>query len=345
MKSFKLSALHTLESMEVPAPVIERGTDVLVRIGAVGVCGSDLHYYTTGRIGDQVVEYPFTVGHECAGTVIQVGSEVTRVAVGDRVAIEPSLSCGSCDQCVAGRENTCRNNLFLGCPGQVEGALAELMVMPETNLFRVGDEVDFGMATFSEPLAIGVYTVQQSQLRQEHAIGLLGMGPIGHSVMLPAIDLGCRAIYCTEKVDARCDKAVEAGAHWAGNVDRDDVVREILSREPAGLDIVYECCGDQRALDQAVELLKPGGRLMIVGIPECDEVSFAPHVMRRKEITIVNVRRQRGCVPAALELIAKYPTHVDRLLTHRFAFADTEAAFDFVEHKRDGVIKAIVEFA
>lgn len=344
MKSFKLSALHALELIEVPDPSLQRDADVLVKMGAVGVCGSDLHYYITGRIGDQVVEYPFAVGHECAGTVVEIGSQVTKVAVGDRVAIEPALSCGTCDQCRAGRENTCRHILFLGCPGQVEGALAELLVMPETNVFRVSEDLDFGMATFSEPLAIGVYTVRQSALERGHTIGILGMGPIGHSVMLPAVDAGCRAIYCTDKVDYRCQAALEAGATWAGNPNRADVVSEILAREPAGLDIVYECCGQQEAIDQAIQLLKPGGLLMIVGIPGCDVVSFAPHVMRRKELTIVNVRRQRGCVPAALELIAKHPAKVENLLTHRFAFADTAAAFDMVEHKRDSVIKAIVEF-
>ena len=344
MKSFKLSALHTLELREVPAPTLQQDTDVLIKMGAVGVCGSDLHYYTTGRIGDQVVEYPFAVGHECAGTVLEVGSQVSTVAEGDRVAIEPSLSCGTCDQCRTGRENTCRHNLFLGCPGQVEGALSELLVMPETNVFRVADDFDFGAATFSEPLAIGVYTVQQSALEREHAIGILGMGPIGHSVMLPAVDMGCRAIYCTDKVDYRCQAACEAGATWAGNPSREDVVAEILAREPAGLDIVYECCGQQEALDQAIELLKPGGLLMIVGIPECDTVNFPPHLMRRKELTMMNVRRQRGCVPAALELIARHQAKVNNLLTHHFAFAETEAAFDLVEHKRDGVIKAIIEF-
>ena len=344
MKAYKLTKLHTLELAEVPAPTISKPTDVLIKVEAVGVCGSDIHYYTTGRIGDQVVQYPFTVGHECAGTVVEVGATVTSVAVGDRVAIEPSLSCGTCDQCVGGRENTCRHNLFLGCPGQVEGALAELLVMPESNVFRVASDFDFGMAAFSEPLAIGVYAVTQSTLQKDDAIGILGMGPIGHSVMLPAIDKNCRSIYCTDRVDRRCEIALEAGATWAGNPDRADVVGEILKQQPLGLDVVFECCGEQAALDQAIELLKPGGLLMIVGIPERDDITFPPHLMRRKELTLVNIRRQRGCVPAALGLIEKYPTRVKQLLTHRYTFDETPAAFDLVEQKGEGVIKAVVEF-
>src|SRR3990172_7962920 len=116
MKAFKLTALREMAILDAPDPQIRQPTDVLIQLGAVGVCGSDIHYYTTGRIGRQVVEYPFTVGHECAGTVVEVGREVTQVRPGDRVAIEPAMTCGRCDQCLSGRENTCRENRFLGCP-------------------------------------------------------------------------------------------------------------------------------------------------------------------------------------------------------------------------------------
>src|SRR5262245_31128152 len=132
---------------DVRDPEIRRPDDVLIKMGAVGVCGSDIHYYTTGRIGSQIVEFPFTVGHECAGTVMDVGSEVTHLHPGDRIAIEPAMTCGKCDQCLVGRENTCRNNRFLGCPGQAEGSLSELLVMPEENCFKIDDNLSLGEAT------------------------------------------------------------------------------------------------------------------------------------------------------------------------------------------------------
>ena len=137
---------------------------MLIRIEAVGVCGSDVHYYTTGRIGCQVVEYPFTIGHECAGTVVAVGNEVTRVRVGDRVAVEPAVTCGMCDQCRAGRENTCRHITFLGLSGQAAGCLSEYLVMPQQNCFPIPADLAWGEATISEPLAIGVYAVAQAEL-------------------------------------------------------------------------------------------------------------------------------------------------------------------------------------
>jgi L-iditol 2-dehydrogenase len=344
MKSFQLTGLCTLALRDTPDPIIQQPTDVLLRIGAVGVCGSDIHYYTTGRIGCQVVEYPFTVGHECAGTVVEVGSEVTDVRVGDRVAIEPAIPCGVCDQCRAGRSNTCRQNRFLGCPGQAAGSLSEYLVLPQQNCIPLADVIGLAEATISEPLAIGIYAVRQSGLQPGARIGILGLGPIGRTVLLPALHEGCDAAYGTDKIDQRCAAAGRAGATWVGNPLRQDVVAAIAEREPRGLDIVFECCGQQEAIDQAITLLRPGGTLMMIGIPEVDTIRFDPEMMRRKEITIVNVRRQRDCVHPALEMILTYRAEVAALITHRFSFADTQAAFDLVANYRDGVVKAMIDF-
>jgi L-iditol 2-dehydrogenase len=330
---------------DAPDPRVRQPHDVLIKMGAVGVCGSDIHYYTTGRIGSQVVEFPFTVGHECAGTVLEVGSGVKRVRPGDRIAIEPAIICGECDQCVAGRENTCRHNRFLGCPGQVEGSLCELLVMPAENCFPVEDGISLAEATVSEPLAIAIYAVRGAAVSPGKTIGVLGLGPIGRTVMIAATDTGCGPIYATDKLDARCEAARGAGATWAGNPRTHDVVSEILEREPLGLDIVFECCGQQAALDNAVDLLRPGGTLSIIGIPEVDEIHFAPEKVRRKEITIVNVRRQRGCVEAALDLVARRQHSVRELITHHFPFFDSKTAFDCVAGYRDGIVKAIIDFA
>ena len=345
MKSMALTGIRAMELREVPDPEIRRPTDVRLRMEAVGVCGSDVHYYTTGRIGSQVVQYPFTVGHECAGTVDGIGTAVTRVKPGDRVAIEPAMSCGDCDQCNIGRSNTCRHLTFLGCPGQAEGSLSELLVMPENCCFPIRPETGFDLATISEPLAIGVYAVKQSIPMAGARIGVLGMGPIGLTVMLPARHAGAERVYTTDKVPERLAMARQAGADYAGNPDQADIVAEILQAEPGGLDVVFECCGKQAALDQAIEMLKPGGKLMLIGIPSVDRVSFIIDKMRRKEICVQNVRRQEGCVQAALDLIENGDIDVAQLVTHRFPFADSKAAFDLVASYRDGVVKAMIEFS
>jgi len=343
MKAAQLTALRQMGIREVPDPVIERPGDVLLAVRAVGVCGSDVHYYSTGRIGSQVVEYPFTVGHEGAGEVVAVGSAVTSVKPGDRVAIDPPVSCHTCDQCLAGREHTCRTLKYLGCPGQIEGCLGELLVMPEECCFPIPDHMSLADAALIEPLSIGVYAVQQSIPMAGAKIGILGMGPIGFSVMLPALADGAAAIYATDRIDARLELAAAHGATWVGNPDTVDVATEIESREPLLLDVIFECCGQQEALDQAMRLLKPGGKLMMIGIPEFDRFSFLAETGRRSEICIQNVRRQNGCVQKAIDLVVDGRIDPSFMITHRFPFAQTKDAFDLVDSYEDGVLKAMIE--
>ncbi|MDX9724756.1 MAG: alcohol dehydrogenase catalytic domain-containing protein, partial [Bacteroidales bacterium] len=133
MKAMMLTGIRSLEMKKVPDPEIIKPDDVLIRIIVLGICGSDIHYYNRGNIGSQKVIYPFTVGHECAGIVVDTGPAVKRVRNGDVIAVEPAMWCGECDQCLSGRHHTCRSLRFLGCPGQAEGALSEFIVMPETS--------------------------------------------------------------------------------------------------------------------------------------------------------------------------------------------------------------------
>lgn len=346
MKAMKLTGIRRMEMMTVSAPEITRPDDVRIRMVRVGVCGSDVHYYETGRIGSQVVTYPFAVGHEGAGIVEAIGSDVTHVKPGDRVAIEPAMSCGTCDQCLAGRPHTCRSLRFLGCPGQAEGCLCERVVMPEACCFKVTDRTSMDEAALSEPLAIGVYAVQQSIPMPGASVGILGAGCIGLSVLLPATAQGAGAVYATDKIDARVDLAKRAGAAWGGNPDREDVVAAVNALEPGGLDVVFECCGKQDALDQAIAMLKPGGKLMLIGIPPTAErVTFVIDQLRRKEICIQNVRRQCHCVQPALDMIDRGDSDVNVMVTHRFPFEQTRAAFDLAASYEDGVLKAMIDFS
>jgi L-iditol 2-dehydrogenase len=346
MKAMRLTGIRQMAMMEVPTPSLTHPSEVLIRMTRVGVCGSDVHYYTEGQIGSQVVEYPYTVGHEGAGIVHAVGPAVTRVKPGDRIAIEPAISCGQCDQCLAGRQNTCRHLRFLGCPGQAEGCLAEFLVMPESNCFPITASMTDDEAALSEPLAIGTYACKQSVPLRGAAIGILGAGPIGLSVLLSARSQGAQRIYITDNIASRRDLALRAGAMWAGDATRGDVTSAMMALEPAQLDVIFECCGQQEALDQGIELLKPGGKLMLIGIPPTlERVSFLIDKLRRKEICIQNVRRQNHCLQSTLNFIASRVTPVGMLVTHHFPFSDTKKAFDMVASYEDGVMKAMIEFA
>ncbi len=344
MNVMMLTGIREMEMRQVPDPMISNDTDVLIKMTRVGVCGSDIHYYTAGKIGSRKVSYPFPVGHEGAGRVEKVGSGVTRVKPGDRIAIEPAMPCGVCDQCLADRPHTCRKLTFLGCPGEADGCLSDYILMPEDSCFTIPRDMSYDQATVSEPLSIGLYAVRQSIKMEGARIGILGHGPIGMSVLLSARALGASAIYVTDKINERLDIAREAGAVWTGNPDSCDIVAGIKKKEPLLLDAVFDCCGMQEAMDQAIELVKPGGKIMIIGIPEFDNWKFPADVMRRKETIIQNVRRQNHCVQPVLDMIWDGRIDTSSMITHHFNFKDTKKAFDLVASYGDGVMKAMIDF-
>jgi len=344
MKAMMLTGIREMEMREVPTPMIVHDTDVLIRMKTLGVCGSDIHYYISGKIGSQVVNYPFTVGHEGAGEVEAIGKKVTRVKPGDRIAIEPAMPCWKCDQCKAGRPHTCRKLKFLGCPGQAEGSLSEYIVMPETSCIPISEALSYDQAAISEPLAIGVYAVKLSIPMKGARVGILGFGPIGMSVLLPALAMGAGEVYVTDKIDARLEIAKKSGARLTANPDSEDVVDKITAEVPELLDVVFECCGQQDAIDNAVDLLKPGGKLMVIGIPEFDRWSFPVDKSRHKELCIQNVRRQNEALDPALDLMEQGEVSVEAMATHRFSFEDSKKAFDLVAGYKDGVMKAMIDF-
>lgn len=344
MKTMMLTGIRQMKMFEIPAPFITNDSDVLIKMKTLGVCGSDVHYYNNGKIGSQVVKFPFPVGHEGAGDVVAVGKAVKHVKVGQRIAIEPAMPCGICDQCLSGRPHTCRKLKFLGCPGQADGCLSEYIVMPESSCIPVSDKLSYDQAAISEPLAIGVYAVKQSIPMKRSKIGILGFGPIGMSVLLPALAQGASTVYVSDKINDRLEIARKCGAGWTGNPNKEDIVAAIKEKEPMLLDVVFECCGKQDAIDQAIEMLKPGGKLMIIGIPEFSRWSFSVDKLRHKEITITNVRRQVNCVKPALKMMEKGQVDVSLMPTHRFSFDDTQKAFELVSGYKDGVMKAMIDF-
>ncbi len=341
MKQISLTDIRQMSMTESPTPVIKEPKDVLLRIDVVGVCGSDIHYYTTGRIGSQVVEFPFPVGHECSATVQEVGEAVTKFKPGDRVAVDPAICCFTCDQCRAGRHHTCRNLVFMGCPGQIDGCLGEYYVMPEASLFKIPDSMTMDEAALVEPLTIGYYAVKLANMPMKGLnVGILGAGPIGLSVMVAALYKGAGQIFFSEPIDYRREVAINNGATLAVNPFEEGIA-PIVKHQPDLLDIVFECSGTQEAVDNALDLLKPGGKLMMIGIPEFDDFRFSADRMRRKEVCIQNVRRQNDCVQETIDMMAS-GVKTDFLITHRFPFEQTSEAFDLVAAYDDKVVKAMV---
>lgn len=343
MLAARLTGLKQLEVNSVPDPELSGANNVIVRVRAVGICGSDVHNYVEGGIGARKVVYPFIPGHEAAGDVVAVAGGVTHVAVGDRVMIEPAMHCGQCDQCLAGHFNTCRRIQFLSSAGELQGCMCELVAVPAHNCFHLADGLTFEEAAVAEPLSIAVYSVQQSiAMSPDTPVAILGAGPVGLCTLLAALQAGARRIYVTDPIPERRRMAATLGACWTGSPDDAGVEARILEKESLGLPVVFECCGKQEALDQATRLLKPRGKLVITGIPDGSRISLNIDLLRRNELSIYNVRRQNQCVERALAMIAAGEVDVKPLITHRLPLKSARHAFDIVAGYADGVIKAVV---
>jgi L-iditol 2-dehydrogenase len=343
LKVAYFTGLRRLELADAPEPRLDDPGSVLLRIERVGVCGSDVHYYVHGGIGRQKIEYPATMGHECSGTVVEVGSAVTDFRPGMRVAVDPATVCGQCDQCRAGRINTCRKIQFMGCPGQSPGAVAEFRVVPSENCFPLPEGMSLDDGALVEPLSIGLYAARLGELRPAAPLAILGAGPIGLGVLLCAKAAAPCMAYVTDLLDERLAVARRSGADWTANARTAAVVESILAEQPLGLDVVFECSGDPECIDQAQELLAPGGTLVIVGIPPVLQVSFDAHLMRTKELSFKNVRRQRGCIEPVMRMIAEGRIDPAPMLTHRFPLGRIQEAFELVAAYADGVVKAMID--
>jgi len=259
-----------------------------------------------------------------------------------RAAVDPAVSCGRCDQCRTGRPHTCRNIGFLGFPGQLGGALAEFIAVPDANVFPLPDGMSLEEGALVEPLAIGLYAVSLAGGMRGKSVGILGAGPIGLCVLLAARAEDCGPVFVTDKIEERLKAAAAAGASWTGNPDVVDIAADIPAWEPAGLDLVFECCGDQAALDQALTVLKPGGKLLVLGIPPNARISFDAGLLRRKEISIVHVRRQNGFTGRAVEAAASGTISPAFLATHQFPLDRAQDAFALAASRADGALKVLI---
>jgi L-iditol 2-dehydrogenase len=343
MLAVLLTGTREMKLAEIDGPPSVDPGWVLIKIKSVGICGSDIHYYAEGKIGSQVIEYPYIIGHECSGTVEVKGRGVTNVSKNDLVVIDPAICCGKCDQCLAGHPHTCRNLRFLGCPGQMEGCLTEYIRMPATGCFPVTGKLDADEAALIEPLSIGIYAVELAGITSQNtSVAIFGAGPIGLSILFKLIADGITRIGMIDPLDYRLEKAGQSGAAWMVNPGKIDVSGEVHSHEELLPDLVFEASGEQEAINNALKILRPGGKLVLVGIPASAEYIFNMDLMRRKEIKVINVRRQNHSIGEAIRLVTERKINIKQIVTHYFKLAETPLAFDMVAGYRDDVIKAII---
>jgi L-iditol 2-dehydrogenase len=304
---------------------------VLVRVGAVGVCGSDLHWFAEGGIGEARVRRPFVLGHEFGGTTED----------GRRVAVDPAIPCEACPSCLEGHANLCPSVRYAG-DGAHDGGLGEWVAWPERCLVPLPDPLTEADGAMLEPLGIAIHALDLAHLRLGARIGVFGCGPIGLLLVQLARLAGAR-VFATEL--ARRPHRLEAARALGAEVFAADEGREGAAIRAAagsgGLDAALETAGEQAAVDAAVEAVRPGARVVLIGIPSDVRTSFNAGTARRKGLTLVLARRMGNVYPRAVQLVASGAVDVRSLVTHRFPLADIRAAFDAAA-ARTG-LKVIVE--
>jgi L-iditol 2-dehydrogenase len=344
MRAIYLTGLRQARVEQQPEPDFQSPDSVILKTRVAGLCGSDLHYFISDSVGGDAVHYPWIAGHECSAEVIKTGPEVKKYRPGQLVVVEPSISCGVCDQCLSGRFNTCRTIKFLGHPGELAGCFADYFVMPEKNLLPLPAGLSPEEGMLAEPLSIASHALKLASIENSATVGVLGTGPIGLLLIMLLKHREFSSIFATDRSEARVDAAFKAGASWAANVEEEDIISEIAARQPLGLDVVFEVSGDPEAIDQAVELVKPGGKIIQVGIPLPERIAYPQNKLRRKEITIINSRRQNKCLEESLRLLAEKNLKAAWLVTHRFQPEEAQSAFATAADRLDGVLKATFIF-
>ncbi len=338
MRVLRLHEPYRLEFHEEPIPKIQPD-EVLIKVGSVGVCASDIHYYREGRIGDQVVREPIVLGHEFSGIVVEVGEDVNTLSPGARIAIEPGKHCKKCKPCREGMINLCENIIFFGTP-PIDGSLREYLAWPAELCVEVSEKISLDEAAMIEPLGVGVYAVDLAEMAGGENIVILGVGAIGLSVLQAAKVLGAGKLIVSDPIRERRDLALQLGADIAVDPSFENSTEAILEKTGGGADVVFECAGMPNAVLQTTELLAPRGRIVIVGIPEKDEYCFNATLSRRKEANIQFVRRSKNAAERSVEMVERGLIDVASMATHSFPFDKAEDAINLAMEKTDGVIRA-----
>ena len=342
MKAAVLHQARDLRLEDVPTP--EMGPDdVKVAIRSVGVCGSDVHYLRTGRIGDFVVEEPMILGHEVAGVVAEVGENVTSLQVGNRVALEPGVPCRCCEWCKTGRYNLCPDVTFFATP-PVDGALSEYAVSPADFAYKIPDAISLDEAALIEPLSVGIHACRRGNLSAGQSVFIAGAGPIGLTSLAAAKAAGAAQIIISDVRDARLEIARKMGATTVINAAQEET-REVVHTQTKGrgVDLAIECAGAEVTLNDCLSAAARGGTVVVVGLGDAERYSVPMVDIATKELDLKGIFRYVYTYPAAINLLASGMVDLTPMITHRFPFEETHRGFQYAEEGTDGAVKVMIE--
>ena len=325
--------IHAKEDLRIePAedPQIGPG-QVLIRLGAGGICGSDLHYYFEGRNGSFVIREPLIPGHEASGVVAKVGPGVTRVRPGDKIAVSPSHACGHCDYCREGREHLCRNMRFLGSASlypHVQGMFCEYFVMGERQCYPVAGDISLGELAFAEPLAVALHAVNRGPVLVGKSVLITGAGTIGCLTVIAARLAGARQITVSDVLDRPLATSTAVGADRTIRADRDADALALPQ-----FDVAYEVSGNFAALKACVAAVKRGGTVVQVGTLPHEPLPFVVNEIMSKELDLKGAFRWGIEFDWAVDYLSSRRVDVRPLLSGQFPLQDAVKAFELAKDK------------
>ncbi|HZS51130.1 MAG TPA: alcohol dehydrogenase catalytic domain-containing protein [Bryobacterales bacterium] len=342
MLAAELVGVRKLRVAEISNPPDPGPGEVQVRVRAVGICGSDLHCYWEGGIGDTPCIFPMVLGHEPAGEVLRAGAGVTGLEPGMAAALEPAIYCGRCEYCLAGRQNVCERIRFLSNPGE-PGFFREVINLPAANVTPLPRTISMEEAVLHEPLAVALNAMRLADLRPGETAAVFGAGPIGLLTMAAARLCGAGRIYAVDRIPARLELARQVGADCAIDFSAVPPDKAILAETSGrGVDVAFEAAGKAEAINHCLRVARNAGRVVLIGIPAELSVPVEFHGMRRKELALFNVRRQNRNAAAAIWLLVERRLRAGEIVTHTRPLESIAAAFQLLENYDDGVGKAVI---
>lgn len=324
----------------IPTP---KEDEVLVKLEYVGICGSDMHYYETGAIGDFVVEPPFVLGHEPGGTVVEVGSKVTHLKVGDRVALEPGKTCGHCRFCREGKYNLCPDVVFFATP-PVDGVFQEYVAHQADLCFKLPDNVSTLEGALIEPLAVGFHAAIQGDAHLGQKAVVMGAGCIGLVSLMALKARGVQEVYVVDVMDKRLEKAMELGATAVINGKKEDVVAR-LNQLTGGLgtDLAIDTAGSEFTVRQAIMAAAKGSTIVLVGYSRTGEMNMPTDFILNKELTLKSVFRYRHIYPIAIEAVASGKVNLNGIVSNIFPLSDIQNAMDESIRNKADIVKSVIK--
>jgi L-iditol 2-dehydrogenase len=346
MIGVRLHAPRTLKVEQLSEPRPPGKGEVLVRVDASGVCGSDLHMYIDAMIGDTKLKAPMVIGHEFAGTVLSTGDDPLNehsvlLKPGMRVAVDPAQPCGACELCKRGHPNLCTSLHFCGLFPD-GGCFCERMVVPANSCFPLPDDLDAEMGALLEPLGIALHAVNLAKVKPGESAVIIGAGPIGLLILEAAKQAKMAPIFVVEQLPWRLQLAEKLGGipiDSARTNAREKLMIQTLGR---GVDVAFEAAWADQSIQLAAEMVRYGGKLVLVGIPRDDQMVLNHSTARRKGLTLFMSRRMKHTYPRAIELVQNGLVDVKSIVTHRFPLAQTPEAFALNADYHDHVVKVVI---